>query len=70
MRQTRERCCIINNFNADRISYAEVPTPQRKETRGTPPDSPLSARSLPVSLVCTQPKPTRGRTYKMLKIWK
>ena len=26
---TRERCCIVNNFNADRVQYNEVPqTPQ------------------------------------------
>jgi hypothetical protein len=34
---------------------------------GTPPHSPLSARSLPVSLVCTQREPTRQRTYKILE---
>jgi hypothetical protein len=26
LRQTRERCCIVNNFSADRINNTEVPT--------------------------------------------
>jgi hypothetical protein len=51
LRQTRERCCVINNFSADRINYTEVPEAQ------TPPGSPSSVRSLPLSL--TTPSPTR-----------
>jgi hypothetical protein len=51
LRQTRERCCVTNNFNADRISYTEVPPLQ------TPPGSPVSVRSLPLS--STAPNPDR-----------
>ena len=39
---TRERCCIVNNFNADRVQYNEVPQ--------TPPLTPGSSRSLRSSL--------------------
>jgi len=39
---TRERCCIVNNFNADRVQYNEVPQ--------TPPLTPGSSGSLLGSL--------------------
>jgi len=42
IRHTRERCCIINNFNADRVQYNEIPQ--------TPPLTPGSSHSLPASL--------------------
>jgi hypothetical protein len=60
LRQTRNRCCVINNYNADRISYTEVSqTPRELELVGTPPDSPLSSRSLPVSLAVAMSEPRR-----------
>jgi hypothetical protein len=40
--QTRERCCVITNINADRVLYSELPQ--------TPPLTPISVRSLPLSL--------------------
>jgi hypothetical protein len=40
--QTRERCCVITNINADRIVYSELPQ--------TPPRTPISIRSLPLTL--------------------
>jgi len=55
LRQTRERC-ISNNFSAERINYTEVP-PTSLET---PPSSPVSARSLPVSWI----NPARRRPQK------
>jgi hypothetical protein len=42
VRHTRERCCIINNFNADRVQCNEIPQ--------TPPLTPGSSHSLPASL--------------------
>ena len=42
IRHTRERCCIIKNFNADRFQYNEIPQ--------TPPLTPGSSHSLPASL--------------------
>ena len=40
-RHTGERCCIVNNYNADRVQYNEIPQ--------TPPLTPGSSYSLPVS---------------------
>jgi len=42
IRQTKERCCVITNINADRVSYHEVPQ--------TPPLTPVSTRSLPLPM--------------------
>ena len=56
LRQTRERCYIINNFSAERINYTEVP-PTSLES---PPSSPVSARSLPISWI----NPARRRPQK------
>jgi len=42
IRHTRERCCIINNFNADKVHYIEIPQ--------TPPLTPGSSHSLYASL--------------------
>jgi len=42
IRHTRERCCIVNNFNADRVQYNEIPQPP-------PPSTPGSSHSLPAS---------------------
>jgi hypothetical protein len=68
LRQTREQCCIINNFNADRINYAEVlPSPRQIESLGTPPDTPLSAQSLLVSLVVVKLEQTRRRPYELME---
>jgi hypothetical protein len=72
LRQTREKCCIINNFSADHISYTEVPPSPLQ----TPPGTPSSVRSLPLSL--TAPNPSRvGRSeaagnvqINKLKVWK
>jgi hypothetical protein len=52
LRQTRERCCIINNYSAGRIDYTEVPpTSLQIETIDTTPGTPLPSRSLPVSFL-------------------
>jgi hypothetical protein len=57
----------MNNFNADRINYAEVPpTPRQVESLGTP-DTPISVQSLPVSLVVARPEPTRRCLYKLME---
>jgi hypothetical protein len=63
LKQTRERCCIINNFNADHINYAEIPSP---------PGSPTSIRSLPSSLTkaptrITRSEATRRRSSKQIE---
>jgi hypothetical protein len=42
LRQTKERCCVITNINADRVSYHEVPQ--------TAPSTPISVRSLPLPI--------------------
>ena len=42
IRHTREQCCIVNNFNAERVQYNEIPQ--------TPPSTPDSSHSLPSSL--------------------
>ena len=42
IRHTRERCCIINKFNADRVQYNEI--------LHTPPLTPGTSHSLPSSL--------------------
>jgi len=42
IRHTRERCCVIANINADRVLYSELPQ--------TPPLTPISVHSLPLSL--------------------
>jgi hypothetical protein len=42
IRHTKERCCVISNINADRVSYHEIPR--------TPPLTPVSSRSLPLSI--------------------
>ena len=42
IRHTKERCCMITNINADRVSYHEVPQ--------TPPLTPVSTRSLPLPI--------------------
>ena len=39
VRQTKERCCVITNINADWVSYYEVPR--------TPPLTPIFSHSLP-----------------------
>ena len=49
LKQTRERCCIINNFSAERINYTEVP----QTSLDSPPSSPVYARSLPISWINT-----------------
>jgi len=56
---TREQCCIVNNFNADRVQYNEIPQ--------TPPLTPSSSHSLCSSLQGFQqlksrelPKPRRS----------
>ena len=74
LRQTKERCCIINNYSAGRIDYTEVPTTSfQLETIDTPPDTHLSSRSLPVSLLAPslskmmKSEPSRRRTYKQLE---
>jgi hypothetical protein len=51
IRQTNERCCIITNINADRVSYHEVPR--------TPPLTPISSHSL--SLPIGEPPQSRHR---------
>jgi hypothetical protein len=59
IRHTRERCCVITNINADRVLYSEIPqTPPLTPTR-TPPSSPVSIRSLPLSLPGPQPSQSR-----------
>jgi hypothetical protein len=74
IRQTRERCCVVNNFSADRIHYTEVPpSPLQVESLDTPPGTPISSRSLPVSLVAPNlskfmiPEATRRRPYKLME---
>lgn len=74
LRQTRERCCIVNNFSADRIQYTEVsPTPLQAESLTTPPGTTISSRSLPLSLLTpklsklTKPETTRRRPYKLVE---
>jgi len=74
LRQTRERCCIVNNFSADRINYTEVPqSPLQVESLDTPPGTPFSTRSLPVSLVAPNiskfviQEATRIRPYKLME---
>ena len=74
LRQTRERCCIVNNFSADRIQYTEVsPTPLQAESLNTPPGTPTSSRSLPLSLLTpklsklTKLETTRRRPYKLVE---
>ena len=42
IRQTKERCCVITNINADPVSYLEVPR--------TPPLTPILSHSLPLSI--------------------
>ena len=42
IRHTREQCCIVNNFNADRVQYNKIPQ--------TPPLTPGSSHSLTASL--------------------
>ena len=54
IRHTSERCCIITNINADRVSYHEVPQ--------TPPLTPLSSRSLPLSIQ----EPPQSRQREMI----
>jgi len=39
---TRERCCVVNNLNVDRVQYNEIPQ--------TPPVTPVSSHSLAGSL--------------------
>ena len=39
---TRERCCLITNINAERVTYHEVPQ--------TPPLTPVSSHSLPLAI--------------------
>jgi hypothetical protein len=59
IRHTRERCCVITNINADRVLYSEIPqTPPLTPAR-TPPSSPVSIRSLPLSLPGPQPSQSR-----------
>jgi hypothetical protein len=70
LRHSKEHCCIVNNFSADRISYTEVPS---IEPLKSPPGSPKSAHSLPVSFktynVSKQldPEPTRRRSLKLFE---
>ena len=49
---TKERCCVITNINADRVLYSELPQ--------TPPATPVSVRSLPLSLQELQPSRRRS----------
>jgi hypothetical protein len=42
IRHTRERCCVITNINADRVSYREISP--------SPPLTPNSTRSLPLPI--------------------
>jgi hypothetical protein len=49
--QTKERCCVITNINADRVSYLEVPR--------SPPLTPISSHSLPFSI--EEPHQSRQR---------
>jgi hypothetical protein len=74
IRQTRERCCVVNNFSADRIHYSEVrPSPLQVESLDTPPGTPIPSRSLPVSLLAPNPskfmipEATRRRPYKLME---
>jgi hypothetical protein len=41
IRHTRERCCVITNINADRVTYREIPT--------TLPPTLSSSHSLPIT---------------------
>jgi hypothetical protein len=51
IRHTRERCCVITNIDADRVSYHDFPQ--------TPPVTPISTRSL--TLPIQEPPQSRGR---------
>jgi hypothetical protein len=71
LRQTQEQCCIINNYSAGCIDYTEVPpTSLQVETIDTPPGTPLSSFSLPVSLLAPslsklmKTETARRRPYK------
>jgi len=52
IRHTRERCCVVNNFNVDRVQYNEIPQ--------TLPVTPGSSHSLPGSLQGFQQLQSRG----------
>jgi len=74
LRQTRERCCIVHNFTVDHINYKEVPpTSLQVETIDTPPGTPLSSCSLPVSLLAPslsklmKTETARRRPYKPIE---
>jgi hypothetical protein len=74
LRQTRERCCTVNNYTADRISYTGIPsTPFQAESLDTPPGTPTSARSLTISLITpdlsklVKPDKIRKRPYKLVE---
>ena len=67
IRHTRERCCVISNINAERVLYSELP--------GTPPLTPVSVRSLPLSLPESQPsqstvtEPRRRSASRLSESW-
>ena len=62
IRHTRERCCIVNNFNAERVQYNEIPQ--------TPPSTPGSSHSLPASLQQSrEPPEPRRRLSSRVRIW-
>jgi hypothetical protein len=56
IRQTKERCCVITNINAERVSYHEVPR--------TPPLTPVSTHSFPLSIQETHPSRQRKLTSR------
>jgi len=68
IRHTRERCCIINNFNGARVQYSEI--------HQTPPVTLGLSNSLPASLHGSQqlrsgepPEPRRISSSRVNESW-
>ena len=75
IRHTRKRWCVITNIDADRVLYSEIPqTPPLTPAR-PPPSSPVSIRSLPLSLPGPQPsqskipEPRRRSASRLSESW-